>query len=148
MMLQTWSSSEKLELYRYQIKWDLISNCKIIQQSELIFFERKLISTAMRFFLREKEIFSIANVVRENLISIAKQCRCTNRTWEKNSMKPGLISHHMRPLLEEATWQHRSQSIFVPFLTPPAFGSDLIDVARSAGGRPVTAVSFAVLLAS
>ena len=60
-MLQSWCSSEKLELYRPQIKWDdVVSSCKIIQQSELIFYERKLISITMRLFCKRRK-FSIAN---------------------------------------------------------------------------------------
>ena len=52
----------ELELYRPQIKWDdVVSSCKIIQQSELIFCERELISIAMRLFRERKKIFSIAN---------------------------------------------------------------------------------------
>ena len=76
-MLQTWCSSEKLELYRPQIKWDdVVSSCKIIQQSELIFCERKLISIAMRLFCEKNYISQsqIDIVVRENLISITKTC--------------------------------------------------------------------------
>ena len=62
----------ELELYKPQIKWDdVVSSCKIIQQSELIFCERKLISIAMRLFCERRNSQSQINT--EGVLNLSLQ---------------------------------------------------------------------------